>query len=167
MHFPTKEYFAVCLCAEWRNYQKITNTSSKDKVGKMIEQFYTIIYKELEKLNISGQYYADWTADELFIIFYGEEEEKDIIKTESLNFCHSLSTTLYMEISTKINKHIMYDIGLSSGYGLIGLQGPSNFKKTTITGEVAGNSKRYETQAKEIRKNQCVIDAYLGGGQKR
>ena len=151
--FPTKEYFSVCLCADWRNYQKITNTSSKDKVGEMIEQFYTIIYKELDKLNISGQYYADWTADELFIIFYGDEEEKDLIKFEELDFCHSLATTLYMEISTEINKNIMYDIGLSSGYGLIGLQGPSNFKKTTITGDVAGNSKRYETEAKKIRKN--------------
>ena len=47
----------------------------------------------------------------------------------------------------------MYDIGLSSGYGLIGLQGPKNFKKTSITGDVAGNSKRFETQAKEIRKS--------------
>ena len=151
--FPTKEYFSVCLCADWRNYQKITNTSSKDKVGEMIEQFYTIIYKELDKLNISGQYYADWTADELFIIFYGDEQEKDLIKFEALDFCHSLATTLYMEINTEINKNIMYDIGLSSGYGLIGLQGPSNFKKTTITGDVAGNSKRYETEAKKIRKN--------------
>ena len=149
--FPTKEYFAVCLCADWRNYQKLTNVNTKDKIGKMIEKFYTIIYKELEKLNISGQYYADWTADELFIIFYGEEVEKNIVKSEALNFCHSLATTLYMEISTKINKNILYDIGLSSGYGLIGLQGPSNFKKTTITGDVAGNSKRYETQAKKIR----------------
>ena len=149
--FPTKEYFAVCLCADWRNYQKLTNSNSKDKIGKMIEKFYTIIYKELGKINTSGQYYADWTADELFIIFYGEEEDKNIVKSEALNFCHSLATTLYMEISTKINKNILYDIGLSSGYGLIGLQGPSNFKKTTITGDVAGNSKRYETQAKKIR----------------
>jgi len=149
--FPTKEYFAVCLCADWRNYQKLTNANTKDQIGEMIEKFYTIIYKELGKLNISGQYYADWTADELFIIFYGEEEDKNIVKSEALNFCHSLATTLYMEISTKINKNILYDIGLSSGYGLIGLQGPSNFKKTTITGDVAGNSKRYETQAKKIR----------------
>ena len=149
--FPTKEYFAVCLCADWRNYQKLTNINTKDQIGKMIEKFYTIIYKELEKINISGQYYADWTADELFIIFYGEEKDKNIVKSEALNFCHSLATTLYMKISTKINKNILYDIGLSSGYGLIGLQGPSNFKKTTITGDVAGNSKRYETQAKKIR----------------
>ena len=149
--FPTKEYFAVCLCADWRNYQKLTNANTKDQIGEMIEKFYTIIYKELGKLNISGQYYADWTADELFIIFYGEESDKNIVKSEALNFCHSLATTLYMEISTKINKNILYDIGLSSGYGLIGLQGPSNFKKTTITGDVAGNSKRYETQAKKIR----------------
>ena len=150
--FPTKEYFAVCLCSDWRNYQKITNSTSNNEVGKIIEKFYTIIYKSLERLNINGQYYADWTADELFIIFYGEEKEKELVKSQALNFCHSLATTLYVDISKEVNKNIMYDIGLSSGYGLIGLQGPVNFKKTTITGDVAGNSKRYETQAKKIRK---------------
>ena len=151
--FPTKEYFAVCLCADWRNYQKITNKSSKIQVEEMLEKFYTIIYHELDKLNLNGQYYADWTADELFIIFYGDEKQKNIIKNEALTFAHSLSTTIFMEINSQINQNITYDIGLSSGRGLIGLQGPPNFKKTSITGEVAGNSKRFETQAKNIRLN--------------
>ena len=151
--FPTKEYFTVCLCSDWRNYQKITTTSEHKDVQVMLEKFYEIIYSELNKLDLNGQYYADWTADELFIIFYGEEPEKDKIINESLKFCHTLSTNLYINISTNVNNDIRYDIGLSSGSGLIGLQGPGKFKKTTITGDVAGHAKRFETQAKEIRKN--------------
>ena len=78
--FPTKEYYAVCLCADWRNYQNITNESSRDKVEDMLEKFYTIIYKYLDKLQLNGQYYADWTADELFIIFYGKDKQKTLLE---------------------------------------------------------------------------------------
>ena len=118
----------------------------------MLEKFYEIIYTELSKLDLDGQYYADWTADELFIIFYGSDEEKKKITNESLRFCHTLATKLYIDVSNHVNQDIKYDIGLSSGHGLIGLQGPGRFKKTTITGDVAGHAKRFETQAKEIRK---------------
>ena len=150
--FPTKEYYTVCLCSDWRNYQKITTTSEHKDVQDMLERFYEIIYTELSKLDLDGRYYADWTADELFIIFYGNKAQKDQVNNESLNFCHNLATKLYIDISNSINKGIKYDIGLSSGSGLIGLQGPGKFKKTTITGDVAGNAKRFETQAKELRK---------------
>ena len=44
----------------------------------------------------------------------------------------------------------MYDIGISAGVGLLGLQGPEKLKKTTITGESAGTAKRLETEAKKI-----------------
>ena len=152
--FPTKEYFAVCLCSDWRNYQKITTTTDYKDVQDMLERFYEIVYSDLGKLDLNGQYYADWTADELFIIFYGEDSQKDKVAKEALSFCHSLATKLYIDISNNIGKGIKYDIGLSSGRGLIGLQGPGQFKKTTITGDVAGNAKRFETQAKKLRTKQ-------------
>ena len=151
--FPTKEYFSVCLCSDWRNYQKITNTSEHKDVQRMLEKFYETIYSQLNKSDLGGRYYADWTADELFIIFYGKEGEDAKVIDEALKFCHTLATKLYIEISNSIDEKIKYDIGLSSGEGLIGLQGPGKFKKTTITGDVAGNAKRFETQAKEIRKS--------------
>ena len=61
----------------------------------------------------------------------------------------------------------MYDIGLSAGVGLLGLQGPDKLKKTTITGESAGTAKRLETEAKIIRQNKhysnpiVLMDKYL------
>ena len=70
--FPTKEYFTVCLCSDWRNYQKITTTSEHGEVQNMLEEFYDIVYTELARLDLDGQYYADWTADELFVVFYDD-----------------------------------------------------------------------------------------------
>ena len=153
--FPTKDYYAVCLCSDWRNYQKISTSKEHKTVETMVENFYNIIYNELETLDMAGQYYADWTADELFIIFYDEIDEEENVNNEALKFAHSLATKLFLDISSIVDKDLKYDIGLSSGIGLIGLQGPANYKKTSITGEVAGNAKRFETQAKAIRS---IID---------
>jgi len=149
--FPTKDYYTVCLCSDWRNYQIISTSKEHKEVETMVEKFYNIIYNELEKLDIAGQYYADWTADELFIIFYDEIDEAANVNNEALKFAHSLATKLFLDISSIVDKDLKYDIGLSSGIGLIGLQGPANYKKTSITGEVAGNAKRFESQAKAIR----------------
>jgi hypothetical protein len=149
--FPTKEYYSVCLCSDWRNYQKISTSKEHKEIQRMVEAFYNVIYDQLETSQLAGQYYADWTADELFIIFYDEIGNESHVNEEALKFTHALSTKLYLEISSIVDKDLKYDIGLSSGIGLIGLQGPANYKKTSITGEVAGNSKRFETQAKSIR----------------
>jgi hypothetical protein len=167
--FPTKDYYAVCLCSDWRNYQEISTSKEHKEIQGMVEKFYNIIYDELETLELAGQYYADWTADELFIIFYDEIGNEEHINKEALKFAHALSTKLYLEISSIVDKDLKYDIGVSNGIGLIGLQGPANYKKTSITGEVAGNAKRFETQAKSIRlkaKEQSfpiiVMDKELG-----
>ena len=42
--FPTKDYYAVCLCSDWRNYQKISTSKEHKTVEAMVEKFYNIIY---------------------------------------------------------------------------------------------------------------------------
>ena len=59
-----------------------------------------------------------------------------------------------MKIYSELNIDLKYDIGLSSGPGFLGLQGPKKFKKTTITGKSAGVAKRLEGEAKNLRVNQ-------------
>ena len=50
---------------------------------------------------------------------------------------------------------------MSSGIGLLGLQGPEKLKKTTITGESAGKAKRLESQAKELRQDDSMQNPIL------
>ena len=118
----------------------------------ILVNFYDIIFDKLEEYVPDGQYYADWTADELFVVFYDDNDNKRHTIEKSLKFANSLATDIYMKIYAELNIDLKYDIGICSGPGYLGLQGPKKFKKTTITGQAAGIAKRLENQAKSIRK---------------
>ena len=158
--FQTQERYTVCLCADWRNYQLLTQQLSYEKLSELTEKFYDIIFDKLDNLIPDGDYFVDWNADELFIIFYSTDRSNTAIREKSLNFAHSLATDIYMEISSVFDINLKFDIGLSCGIGLLGLQGPKNLKKTTLTGETAGIAKRLETQAKSIRNNNADIPSF-------
>jgi len=149
--FKSEEKFTVCLSSDWRNYQQFSSEMDNYLLSDLIERFYDIIFDKLEEYVPDGQYYADWTADELFVVFYDDNDnQQDVIK-KSLRFANSLATDIYMKIYSELNVDLKYDIGISSGPGFLGLQGPRKFKKTTVTGQTPGIAKRLEGQAKKIR----------------
>lgn len=152
-----KERFTVCLCSDWRNYQKLAQTHESDYICRLFERFYDIVFEELESVAPEGNYYANWTADELFVIFYSESDDKEATKIEALTFAHILATKVSTRVRQEFDIDLAYDIGLASGFGMLGLQGPSRLKKTTLTGESAGTAKRLETEGKHIR-NQSPSD---------
>ena len=152
--FKSKERFTVCLSSDWRNYQQFTDSMDNALLSDLIEKFYDIIFDKLEEYVPDGQYYADWTADELFIVFYDDDDNKNEVIKKSLRFANSLSTEIYMKIYSELNIDLKYDIGICSGPGFLGLQGPKKFKKTTITGQSAGIAKRLESEAKNLRSGQ-------------
>ena len=81
---------------------------------------------------------------------------------KSLEFSYLYSTSIFEKINSNLSTKLIYDIGLASGIGLLGLQGPEKLKKTTITGESAGTAKRLETEAKNSRSaNPCKIPILL------
>ncbi|MCB0357248.1 MAG: hypothetical protein KDD40_09585 [Bdellovibrionales bacterium] len=168
-NFKPKNRYTVCLCADWRNYQQITKTYSSEKISQITEDFYNNIFEVLDKIDPSGQYYANWTADELFIIFYDNDDNADLVNEKSLKFANKLATEIFLDVRYETDINLRYDIGLASGVGLLGLQGPAKFKKTTITGQSAGEAKRLETEAKSLRKLRgdknpnpiLILDAYL------
>ena len=151
--FKSEEKFTVCLSSDWRNYQQFTDKMDDSSLSELIEKFYDIIFDKLDEYVPDGQYYADWTADELFIVFYDDDNDRNSVIDKSLRFANSLGTDIYMKIYSELNIDLKYDIGIASGPGFLGLQGPRKFKKTTITGNAPGIAKRLETEAKKIRKD--------------
>ncbi len=148
--------FVVCLCADWRNFQQITQLYSNDEVSMMLERFYDSVLDGLDRLVPSNNYYFNWTADELFVIFFAEADESNEILRNALNFSKLLATEIFRNAQKHPSFEICFDIGMACGMGLLGLQGPKHMKKTTITGEVAGRSKRLQNEAKRLRR---VLDS--------
>lgn len=156
--FVPQERYTVCLCSDWRNYQQLAKEHKPEYIEKLFENFYDIVFDELDKIIPKGNYFADWTADELFIIFFSDDENEQEVLSNSLRFANSLSTKVFEKVNSELESKLIYDIGIASGKGLLGLQGPKKLKKTTITGESAGTAKRLETEAKFIRTDREMPD---------
>ena len=159
--FKPSKRFTVCLSSDWRGFQAIVAKKDPKFVENLFQKFYNEVFLELDRIFPDGNYYADWTADELFIIFFSNDDnDKDLIE-KALEFGHVYSTDVFARIETTLGMKLMYDIGMSSGIGLLGLQGPEKLKKTTITGESAGTAKRLETEAKNLRDSKSYKSPIL------
>ena len=142
---------SVCLCADWRGYQRIAKQVKPEVLSKYFEVFYEPAIALLEKIDPEGTYYANWVADEFFVIFYDKDDDAEAIKTRALQFAKAFASTFYVHMKPLFDFDLRYDIGLSFGRGLLGMQGPRGLKRTTISAEHAGTAKRLQTEAKELR----------------
>jgi hypothetical protein len=149
--FEAKDRFAVCLSSDWRGYQSLAKTHTPAQISELFRIYYDIVWEQLDRNVPSGCYYADWWADELFVIFFEEGESRGEVVLHALEFANALATKIHEEIQSKLNISLNFDIGMSAGIGFIGLQGPQKRMKTTISGEMAGVAKRLEMQAKALR----------------
>ena len=150
--FKPTNRFTVCLSSDWRDFQQLASTEEPEYIENIFQKFYNEVFEELDRLFPEGNYYADWTADELFIIFFTDDNnDNDLLMKNAMEFSYIYATDVFKRINAAIDTKLLYDIGMSAGIGLLGLQGPEKLKKTTITGENAGTAKRLETEAKNIR----------------
>ena len=149
--FKPSKRFTVCLSSDWRDFQKIFSSNKPEFIENLFQEFYNEVFIHLDDVFPDGNYYADWTADELFIIFFSNDEDDSNLMKKSLEFAHIYATEVFTKINANLDINLLYDIGMSSGIGLLGLQGPEKLKKTTITGESAGKAKRLESEAKNLR----------------
>jgi class 3 adenylate cyclase len=150
--FKARNRYTVCLSCDWREYQSLIATHSPDFISSLIEDYYNRVFEALDRIDPQGQYYANWTADELFVIFFDLKDDEDNVDRRALEFAQELATKIFLHVRYDFAVDLKYDIGLASGNGYLGLQGPAKLKKTTITGFAAGVAKRLETEAKNIRK---------------
>lgn len=143
--------FVVCLCADWRGFQSLTEKRTAQEISVMLERFYDEVFFELSLVAGSGNYFLNWTADELFLIFYDPEDDRENVIKESTAFLEAILMRISRIMIEEFKDEVIFDVGVSSGIGLLGLLGPKSMKKTTLAGNVAGLAKRYQEDAKTIR----------------
>ncbi|MEZ0391210.1 MAG: adenylate/guanylate cyclase domain-containing protein [Pseudobdellovibrionaceae bacterium] len=154
VRFQPRNRFSVCLCADWRSFQKLSGTKDPEQITEMLEKYYDIILRNLESLLPDKNYYFNWNADELFVVFFNDHDDERLAISEGLKFAFQMCNEIYAEVDREFRGEIHYDVGLSAGIGYLGLVGPREMKKTTINGQVAGRAKRLEQEAKLIRKQE-------------
>ena len=159
--FKPSKRFTVCLSSDWRDFQKIFSSNKPEFIENLFQEFYNEVFIHLDSVFSEGNYYADWTADELFIIFFSNDENDTELMKNSLEFAYIYATEVFSKINSNLDINLQYDIGMSSGIGLLGLQGPEKLKKTTITGESAGKAKRLESEAKNLREGKTIESPIL------
>jgi hypothetical protein len=159
--FKPRMRFTACLCSDWRGYQKLAATQPPEVISGLFDRYYTLAFQELDRQIPSGDYLATWTADELFVIFYSEKDDPNEVLNNALQFALAVAGPLYQQALKELPLPIHLDVGLACGNGLLGLQGPSMLRKTTLSAEAAGIAKRLETEAKEQRSH--IPDQENGG----
>lgn len=149
--FPRSTRFVICLSADWREYQQLAMAHPPLAISSLFEQFYDVIFEHLESRFPNGNYFADWVADEFFAVFFDDNTSPEELSNSVIDFGLDLATTVNAELRSKCSIPVTYDIGIASGFALIGLQGPATRRKTTVVGEVPGRARRLETEAKRLR----------------
>ena len=144
--------FVICICSDWRGFQVLTEKHTAQEVSQMLEKFYDEVLFELQLTAPSGNYFLNWTADEIFLVFFHPEDDRSQILRESSAFLEGLMYRVSRTMSSEFQNEVVFDVGVSAGIGLLGLLGPQSMKKTTVAGNVAGLAKRYQEEAKILRQ---------------
>ncbi len=160
----------VSICADWRGYQKLTKSVDEESLELLLKTYYEEIWHSLEHRIENCLYFREWIADELVVtVFSIDDQSYEQVVREALDFSLDLAT----KVSSKVNENsrhninICIDIGVSSGYGRVGLVGPHGSQKPTVIGSTPGIAKRLETEAKHQRnrhnfqKPTIVMDGFL------
>ncbi len=149
--FEPRERFVICLRSDWRNYQTFLEKQGSAKAIQLLESFYDSVIEDLNRIIPDGSFFATWTADELFVIFFDKLDSKAVIAERALTFATSMMKNLPQKILQRFNYPLIYDIGMASGTGFLGLLGPRNLKTTSVIGLVCELARALEYEAKMIR----------------
>ncbi len=149
--FAPAPRYTICLCSDWRNFQGLAAAWDPEKLSHAIAAYYDLVCERLARHVPDDCYYFDWTADELFIVFFAEPGKEEELRDAVMTFVYELSTLVHERATEWFGTAFRYDVGLAAGEALVGIVGPKLRRKTTVIGRVPGVAKRFESEAKRLR----------------
>jgi hypothetical protein len=151
--FPPENRFVACVSSDWRDSQKLFETLTPLEISNLQKQYYGKVLEVLERECPEGDYYFDWTADAMFIIFFSIQDDRDQVRENSLKVVGALANEVADWVTKDLNGTIRFDVGVACGVGLLGIFGPEKMRKPTVNSKIAGHAKRFEQEAAAIRKS--------------
>ena len=161
--FATKLRQSVCLSTDWRSYQALSAKTSPEVLSRALGEYYNLCGRILSKHFPDGNYYADWIADEFFVVAFAKSEQFDPLLVDTMIYAAQDLLRGKQKFHADFGFPDSIDIGISSGQGLIGMMGPDWHKKATALGEIPGRSRRYQSAGKLVRKLQGNSDRIIFG----
>ena len=161
--FSPEERFCVCICSDWRNYQKLTSTMTPTEVVNALEVYYKSCNSLLDTCFPKGNYFSDWIADELFVVgFCDDGMSESEVALAGVNFARQLlNERASIAAITGAPKGI--DVGIAAGHASVGIMGPEGNRKATALGEIPGRARRLQTAAKGLRVHRGDSDRVVIG----
>ncbi len=155
---PIEEMFratvrpCVCLSSDWRGYQRLSAELSSEALASKLEAYYTMCERILLEVAPEGDYYADWIADELFVVFFDFSAAGHDLAARAFAFAERLlaEKAAFMAVHAAPRG---IDIGIGGGNALIGMLGSTGFNKVTAVGATPAKVRRLQTVAKGLRKS--------------
>ncbi|HYX39331.1 MAG TPA: hypothetical protein VE954_40025 [Oligoflexus sp.] len=147
-----KERFTVFVVSDWRSYQILSKKLPPDELAKLFNDFYSIVFRKLPDIVPDLTYYISWTADEHRVAFYSNDKSDEDVMRMAVRYVDFLTLELPRIIRESLTVPIIYDVGVSSGRSVTGLQGPEECAQYSISGEHPGIAKRLETEAAQYRR---------------
>jgi len=164
--FKAKARFCTCISSDWRGYQKLAKKIADEDLARALGEYYEMAEQALLQSFPQGNYFADWIADEFFVVAYAETEQEQIeLAVSSLRFALAL-----LQMKDKFVKKYGFpssiDVGVTAGNSVIGLMGPAALRKCTALGEVPGRARRLQEAGKLLRtrldeRDRVVFDRNL------
>lgn len=153
----------ICVSSDWRNYQALSANLSPVALTQALDNYYTEAFELLRYHFPEGTFFADWIADEFFVVIYAEnsghqEKMGDAVLQFALDFLQMKKAFLETHGLPEA-----IDIGLASGESLIGLMGPQKHRKATAIGETPGRSRRMQSTGKLLRHELGECDRVIFG----
>ncbi len=166
---PIDEVFApamrptVCVSSDWRNYQSLSSTLTPEALAAALNAYYEMCERVLAEVAPNGDYYSDWIADELFIVFFAEAgfAHAEIV-CEALRFAERLLEEKARFVVEHQHPRAI-DIGVAAGAALVGMMGPEAHRKATALGEVPGRARRLQIVGKKLRADFGERDRVIFG----
>jgi hypothetical protein len=159
--FPPESRFCVCICSDWRGFQKWTSANDSSAISKTLKTYYELQVKLLDQAFPDGNYFMDWIADELFVVAFSNDKTtgKQLIRA-GVDFCIK-SISVREEFSAAHGAPFGVDFGLCFGEATVGILGPEGNAKATALGAVPGQARRMQLLAKSLRASEGHTDRIL------
>ncbi len=163
--FGAKVRSCVCVSSDWRSYQRLSGELTPQELAQTLADYYAVCEGLLDGVAPGGNYYYDWIADELFVVFFalaadGVEE----LPALALAFGRRLLDAKPAFVRThKAPGGI--DVGIGAGTVLVGLLGAPGLSKATAVGDTPARARQLQLVAKALRKQLGDEDRIVFGAE--